>query len=84
MGTFFEIFKHRHWTNFQDVGSISNATAIQCHIWNLLFDFRQITAISIRSNKRTTRTLQVSTFVSLLAFVGLTMLDDIIAATIWT
>ena len=62
---FFKVLDHGRGTDLQHTGGISDATAIECHLYDLLLHFQQIASIAIISNKWAARTLQVSTFVAL-------------------
>jgi hypothetical protein len=49
----------------QDTGNIMNATTIQGHLENVLFDFRHADMMSVFNKKRLIRTAQMLTAVTL-------------------
>ena len=65
--TFFKVFNHGRWADLQHTRRISDATAIECHLYDLLLYFQQMTLIAIISNKCAARTLRASTFLALSA-----------------
>jgi hypothetical protein len=49
----------------QDMGNVTNATAIQGHLENVLFDFRHAAIMSVFNKKRLIRTARMLTAVTL-------------------
>jgi hypothetical protein len=69
--------------DFQHPCCISHATAIGCHVVDLLFNFWQVAAIGVVPDKRAATTLGIATKVRLFACSRFPMSDHIYAVTIW-
>jgi len=61
----------------QDTGNVTNATAIQGHLNNLLFDFRYASMMTVFDKKRLRRTARMLTAVPLFPLGGDSMFHHI-------
>jgi hypothetical protein len=81
---FFEFSHDRIGTDVQHPGGVTNATRIQGHLDDLLFDRRRLPWVTILLQERTPRTTFFSAPVPLLALSGLAMAHDVGPVTVWT
>lgn len=65
----------------QDTGNVANATAIQGHLKNLLFDFRDAPMVTVLDKKCLVRTAGVLTAVPLFPLDGDPMFNHVCTVT---
>jgi hypothetical protein len=68
----------------QHTGRIANATAIERHLNNLVFDLRRLTGVGIVEQEGAALAGLLPAAVALLAFRTLAVSDDIDSITMWT
>jgi hypothetical protein len=76
---FFKLANDRGRADLQHPRRISNATAIESHVDNLLFDLRRTAFVGQIELKGVVQTVFVLTLVALLAGLSFAALDDLIA-----
>jgi len=81
---FFSFRHDRVGTDVQYPCGVTNATRIQGHLDNLLFDRRRLPGVPILQQERTPRTALFSAPIPLLALPGLAMANDVGPVTVRT
>jgi len=65
----------------QHTGNVANATSIQGHLEDLLFDFRQAAMVTVLDKKRLIRTAGILTAVTLFPLGGYPMFNHVCVLT---
>jgi hypothetical protein len=83
-GAFFSFGHDRIGTDVQHPCGVTNATCIESHLDNLLFDRRRLPRVALIQEAGTTGTLVLAAAIPWLPLAGLAMADDVGPLTVGT